>query len=92
MMDRQLTRISPQDVGRFSIDGKNRLYWDGELIHTEAVVRLSKFQSIVVICAGFATMASSVAAWTTYLTRKPVSINPVSASSPCPVSIPQTQH
>ncbi len=87
MSPHKIERITPKDVGRFSIDDKNNLYWDGQLIHTEAVVKLSKFQSLVVICAGFATMATSAAAWTTYLTvaRKTVPQPKImaAATSPC---------
>jgi hypothetical protein len=95
MSPRQITRITPKDVGRFSIDDENNLYWDGQLIHTSAVVRLSRFQSGIVILAGLATISSSIAAWTTYLTvARPQWIaaqrQSVSPSPAPPVSLPQT--
>lgn len=68
MSPRNVTRIKPQDVGRFSIDDENNLYWDGQLVHTSAVVKLSKVQNGIVILASLATISTSIAAWTTYLT------------------------
>lgn len=87
-MKRTIRPLTAPDLGHFSIDDEHRLYWDNEIIHTPSVVKLSRFQSIVVILAAFATMLTSAAAWTTYLTytRKLTHPQPTAvpaAPSPC---------
>lgn len=69
-------QIEPEDVGRFSIDEMNNLYWDGQLIHTEAVIkltapqnRLAKVVGIAAIVGSLATAANATASWLTYFSR-----------------------
>lgn len=55
-----IEQIDPADIGRFGIDEKHNLYWDGKLVHTSAVLKLTKVQSLVAILAGFATMLACI--------------------------------
>lgn len=70
-------QIDPAEVGRFSIDDNNRLFWDDEQIHTE--VSLSRKQSIwaivVAIAAILGALATSVNTatnvWSTFFKKTP---------------------
>lgn len=96
MKDRDLTPIQIQNIGRLSLDKKNRLYWDEELIHTEAILGFSVWQKRFVALFGFlatvGTVFNAAAAWTTFATRKPAVINvqPV-IYLPAPVRPPSPQ-
>jgi hypothetical protein len=79
--------IEPEDVGRFSIDDKNNLYWDGHLIHTESILKLSGSQTLLAravavaaLLGSLATVANATASWLTYSHRpQPVVANARSA-------------
>ena len=93
MSPRQISRIKPQDVGRFSIDDENNLYWDGQIIHTPSVVKLSRFQNVAVILASLAAISSTAAAWTTYfrVARPQLQLNEQHAATPAPCTcVPQS--
>jgi len=54
-------QITLPELGRFSIDGDNRLYWDGRIIQTESIVVLSGRQNAWAIVVAIATVISAIA-------------------------------
>ena len=55
------TTIKPHEVGRFSVDEENRLYWDGKIIQTESLVVLSGRQSRWAIAVAIAAIVGALA-------------------------------
>ncbi len=42
-------QITVQDLAKFQIDENNRLYWNGKVVQTEAVVVLSGRQTLLAV-------------------------------------------
>ena|ERR1700687_3940759 len=56
-----IRQIRIEDIGKFSIDDQNRLYWDGKILQTEAVVVLNTKQNILAVATAIAAIIAALA-------------------------------
>ncbi|CAN7398434.1 hypothetical protein LJR235_002384 [Pararhizobium sp. LjRoot235] len=48
------------DMRRFTVDGKGRLLWNGEVVKTESRLRLDWFQTTIAVLATLGTLLSGI--------------------------------
>jgi hypothetical protein len=77
--------IKVQDLDRLTVDGKNRIYWDGKLALSPAQTRLAVAVAIAAMLGSIGTVANATVSWLTYLKRQNA---PVIQAVPVPQSAP----
>ncbi len=62
MPSEEINLIDLEALGRFGIGAKtNALYFDGQRVHTDAVIGLTKFQKLIALSVSVATIVAALA-------------------------------
>ena len=84
-MSEELTPVVVEELGQFSTDRQNRLYWNRQLIQTAPIQAWHRsIIAFFAFLATVATIANATAAWVSLKTPKPVAVTVQSIA--CPVS------